>query len=187
MSEYSGIFALLARVPMWATVFVALVVGMAIPFVIADRTSGLFFNFSYSGMIGDICLLTVVLIGATVIQREVPIPSWFAGMWPQIIWFAACIAVGVFLVTVATPWPIATWPDRYHNAVTVSLFLFLVPLMALAILYGGNRTETTVALLLIAIWGGLVVYDFKNDRMDQPARLERLFGLKLVNDRFEKP
>lgn len=186
MSAYAGVFALTMGIPVWAIVFFALIIGIGIPFVIADRASGLFFNFSYSGMVGDICLLTVVLVGIAVIQRGASLPAWLANGTTQAIWLVLCIVVGILLVTISTPWPTATWPDRYHNCVVVPLFLFFTPLAVLATLYNGNRVEVVVSLLLIATWGGLVVYDFRDGRINQPGRLERLFDIKLVNGRFEK-
>jgi|SRR3989344_443338 len=184
MNEYVGVYAILAAMPMWLVVLVALVIGVAVPFVIADQTSGLFFNYSYSGMIGDICLLVVVLIGATVIERGAPLPGWYASMWAQAIWFVLCAAVGVMLVTVTTPWPTAAWPDRYHNAVVVPLFLFFVPLLMLAVFRNGSPTEAIVCAMLTGAWVGLVYYDFADDRMNQPARLEREFHISLVHGRL---
>lgn len=179
-----GVFKLLAVVPMWAIALFILVTTIAVPFIIADRATGLFFNFSYSGVVGDACLIVVVLIGVTVIQRGAPLPLWFAGVWPQVILATICIAIGVLLVTMSTPWPIETWPDRYHNASVVPILLFLVPMMILVIFFNGTRIEWSIGLLLVMIWAVLVVYDFHDNRMNQPARLEKMFGIELVDGRF---
>lgn len=183
---YTGVFSLLAGVQMWVIVFVALMIGFAVPFVIADRTTGLFFNFSYSGTIGDICLMTVVLIGVTILQRGAPLPLWFSSANSQIVWLIVCGTAGILLVMLTTPWPTATWPDRYHNAVVAPLFLFLLPLVLLAIWYNGTPTERGVSLLLVAVWLVFVFYDFAGERINQPARLEKLYGLKVVDGRLQR-
>lgn len=186
MNEYTGVFALLAKAPLWVILFVFVVVNIGIPFVIADRKSELSFNFSYSGVIGDLCcFLTVFVIGITVIRRGVSLPEWFAGAGPQAIWLVVCIAAGIYLVTAATPWPTATWPDRYHNAVIVPLLLFFMVPMVLSIWYGGDRAETSAAFLLVAVWAALVVYDFKDDRINQPARLEKQFRIDIKSDMLQ--
>lgn len=163
--------------------FIALVIGFGVPFVISDRIQGLFFNVSYAGTLGDIGLFIVALIGTTVIQRGGPLPTWFAGT-TQLAWLIICALIGYFLATKITPWPINTWPNRYHNGVIVPVFLFFVPMMLLATLCNGNRVEIATSFLLIAIWAALVVYDFKDDRIRQSERLERMFGLTLVDGRF---
>ena len=77
MNHYTGIFQLFAVVPVWVVALFVLMIGIGVPFVIADRTTGLFFNVSYSGVLGDLCLIIVVLIGTTVIQDGLPFPTWF--------------------------------------------------------------------------------------------------------------
>lgn len=184
MSAYGGVFGFLAYTPQWVTLLIALTTGLAIPFVIADQKTGLFYNFSYSGMIGDLGFLVVLFIGIGVVQRGAPLPYWFAGLWPQLLWFAVCVAIGAYLVTATTPWPIASWPDRYHNAVIAPLFLFLLPLLILATLSNGNWIEKTVTGLLIGIWAVLVLYDFAEHRINQPERLERQFNIELRDGQY---
>ncbi|HEY4501424.1 MAG TPA: hypothetical protein VJI70_04175 [Candidatus Paceibacterota bacterium] len=186
MSEYEGAFKLLAAVPVWMTALFVAIMCVAIPFVLADRTTGLFFNVSYSGVVGDLCLIIVILIGVTVIQRGALLPVWFSGMWPQVLWSAVCVTVGIILVTMTTPWPTETWPDRYHNFVTVPIFLFLLPLMVLTIIYNGNRVEMVMSCLLVAIWGSFVLYDFRTERMNQPEYVTKKFGLQFQNGRIVK-
>lgn len=184
MSGYVGVFALMAAVPMWIIVLVALIIGVVIPFVIADRVSGLFFNYSYSRMIGNIGLLTVILIGVTVLERGDPLPAWFASTVLQTSWLLICIVVGILLVVVNSYLPIATWPDRYHNAVVVLLFLFFVPLAMLVIFNNGRYYEVVASSLLLVVWAAFGVYDLADDRIDQPARLEEQYGIVFSNEHF---
>ncbi len=180
MSEYTGVFAILAKAPLWVILFFFFVVNIGIPFVIADKKSGLSFNYSYSGIIGDLCcFLTVFVIGITVIQRGVSLPGWINSAWVQVIWLAICVAAGIYLITATTPWPITAWPDRYHNAVIVPFFAFFLPPLLVAIWNGRNLTEWPAAFLLVAVWAALVVYDFKSDRINQPARLEKQFRIDI--------
>jgi len=184
MNHYTGIFQLFAVVPVWVVALFVLMIGIGVPFVIADRTTGLFFNVSYSGVLGDLCLIIVVLIGTTVIQDGLPFPTWFSSVWPQLVWAGVCLVVGFVLVTADTPWPIATWPDRYHNFVVVPVLLFLLPLLLLAILYNGNATEMAMGGLLIVLWCGLGVYDFETERINQPEYVAKKFGLQFEKGRI---
>lgn len=187
MNTYTGVFALFAATPIWAIVLVALIIGFAVPFIIADRVSGLFFNYSYSGMVGDMGLLVVILIGATVIQRGELLPSWLTSAWFQGVWLVACIAIGIRLGRDNFLLPTATWPDIYHNAASVPIYLFFCFLSLLTILFGGKPYEIQAGIALVLIWGILVVYDFVDGRIDQPARLEQQFGIQFVNRRLEHP
>lgn len=185
MNTYTGVFALFAATPIWAIVLVALYVSFAIPIIIANRVSGLFFNYSYSGMIGDIGLLVVILIGATVIQRGEFLPSWLTSAWFQGVWLVSCIAIGIRLGRDNFLLPTATWPDIYHNAISVPLFMFFGMLMFFATIFAGKPYEIQASIALVLIWGILVLYDFVDDRIDQPARLENQFALEFKSDDLE--
>ncbi len=188
MGAHEGLFRLIAVSPVWAIALFVLVfcTSIGILFVLADQKSGLFFNVSYSGTFGDLCLTIAVLIGTAVIQRGAPLPTWFSSIGVQTSWFVCCSIIGIILATTTTLWPTATWPDRYHNLVVVPLFLFIVPMTMLAVLYNGNRMEITAECFMVAIWAGLAYYDFRDNRLNQPEWLQKHFGIRLVHDRFER-
>lgn len=185
MDGYVGIFRLLAVTPVWAAALFILVLcsPLGIMFVLADRSTGLFFNVSYSGVIGDMLLTIAILIGVTVLKRGAPLPTIWYGhstIWPQIIWLLVCVAVGITLFispSHSTPLTNETLPDRYHNLVVVPVYLFLVPAMALVIVYNGTVAEIVIGLLLVAIWACLVWFDYDNNRLNQPEYVHQRFGL----------
>ncbi len=187
-NEYAGLFKLLATVPMWAVALFILLVGTSIglSYLIGDKTSGVYFNTSYSSTMGDLCLCVVVLIGVTVLQRGEPIPEWFSGLRSQVVWFAISMTVGILLVTVTTPLPHAEWPDRYHNFVVVPMYLFLLPMMLLAIMYNGSRAEVAAGCALMAIWAALVIYDFHDSRINQRQWLGERFGIRFEQGHIVK-
>jgi len=187
MPDYVGIFKLIATTRWWVTLGVLLAVGWAIPFVIADRGTKLFYNFSYSGMIGDLCLLIVICIGITMLQRGEALPIWFSGGVTQILWLIICIGMGAYLGSADTPWPIESPADRYHNMITVPVFMFLLPLMILAIKHGGDEVEWPTVWVLVLVWAALGVYDGATNRLNQPKRLSRMFGVVLVDGKYENP
>ena len=186
MSAYVGVYSILAAMPIWEVVFIGLVVGYALPFLIADRTVGLFFNYSYSGMLGDIGLFTVILVGIEVVRQGLPLPAWFSSILPQTAWLVLCVAAGIFVVVTNIVWPTDTLPNRYHNGVVAPLFLFFAPLMLLATFSNGSRFEIVVSVLLVAVWVSLVIYDYRSGRIKQNERLAREFGIHVILGRFQR-
>ncbi|GEM_PF-862375 len=182
--DYVGLFLVIGHTPVWGTVLFVLLFAtpLGFIFVVADRTS-MFTNVSYSGVLGAISMVVVVLIGATVVQRGAPLPPSLMGISGQVVWAVACFGVGI-RVGLYTPWLPNRWPDLYYYLVGGPVGAFLAVPMALATFYNGDRAEKTASAVLAVIWLGLVAYDWYNQRLDQPEWIWRRHGIRWVRDRF---
>jgi len=183
--NYEGVFALLTAVPVWLITLCICVICQTVGFVLADRSVGLSFNVSYASVIGDLCLNIIILIGATVLQRNAPLPAGF-GSGPQVLWLVVCITVGIVFANMTAPLPNMILPDRYHNLVVVPVYLFLIPLMVLTILHNGTRSEIVVCCTLIAVWGLFFWFDFSHERLNQPEYIIKHLGLRFEKGRITK-
>lgn len=187
MVPYAGVFKLLYATEIWVALLVAGIIGVVIPFLLADRKLGLFYNYSYSGVIGDFGFIVVIAIGMSVIQRGEPLPEWLLSYWFQLGWLVVCIAVGIKLGKENFFLPTATWPDMYHNIVLVPIFMYFVMATGIPVVFVNGRTHEAVACVaLVLVWLGLVLYDITDERIDQPARLQREFHIELRDGKFVK-
>lgn len=184
---YAGVFKILAETPMWTIVLVFLVIGtsLGLAFIIGDRTNGIYFNTSYSSVVGDLCLSVILLIGVTVLQRGEPLPAWMLQTGVHLGLVVLALAIG-YVINTKAPAPYA-WSERYHSFVVVPFYIVMLPLMTLAIIYGGTEVEKKAALALLVSWLALVVYDFADGRIDQRKWVAEKFGVEFTAKGAVKP
>jgi hypothetical protein len=164
----TGIYWLMAQVPVWATALILLTLCINILFPGRDKFEGLAYNISYASQIGDASLITCILISATVLQRMQAVPEMVHSSYFQ-----------TSIITLSIAWPIAwiylalfrsrqdTVMDKYHHLVIVPLlaypFLALLPVTC----YYGSSFELISFWLLFSSWVILVIYDGRTGRLQQ--------------------
>jgi hypothetical protein len=188
VNEYLGIFKLLAITPVWAIALFMFAVcsPLGIMFVLADRRTGLFFNVSYSGMIGDMLLTIAILIGVTVLQRGTVLPGWAGNIPLQFSWTVFCCvtATRIMFKKRTFPLPTDTAPDFYHNLIVFPIYMFLVPIALIIIWNGGTLPEITFGFGFVVIWATLAIGDYETGRLGQPRYVSCHFGLAFRNGRI---
>ena len=161
-----GSYYVLYTLPIWATALILYVVTLGVLFVLRDRCEGLFYNTSYSAMIGDGALLVVVLMAAGILQRGgILLPEWIKR--EQFFHVAAAaigICLGVIWLTLDKP---KQWGDRYHHAVIAPLLCYLGITLVPVIYLNGTLAEWNSMIGLVLVWIVLVIYDARTHRLDQ--------------------
>src|SRR3989344_1261051 len=167
----------LNMLPVWATALVLYAVTLGVIFILRDKYEGLFYNTSYSAMLGDGALLVVVLMAAGVLQREILLPSWLQSKWFHfgvailgiglgIRWWGFD-AFGVMLENYIE------WGDIYHHLVIVPLLCYLGVTLLPVIWLAGTRVDKWSTLFLVLLWVMLVVYDTRTKRFNQRHYLKK--------------
>ena len=135
-----GSHFVLAALPVWACAPLLYMGTMGVIFVLREHSEGLPYQIAYSAQFGDVALLTVVLIGSTVLHRGVALPSWSLG------WSFHGVCIGVAVACGAAWW----WFDRpphsadiYHHLFVAPLFIYLA-LSLTPVVASGTRTRTHV-------------------------------------------
>lgn len=157
----------LTVLPTWATVLILFMVTIGVIFILRDRCEGLFYNTSYSAMIGDGTLLVVVLIAAEILKRGIlPLksPEWMSLTEFHI--FAGIVGAVLGFAWLELDQP-KQWGDRYHHLVIAPLLCYLLLTLLPVIFKNGTSVEITATICLIALWAVLFVYDAKTKRLDQ--------------------
>lgn len=176
-----GSYHVLAVLPIWATALILYMMTIGVIFVLRDRYEGLFYNTSYSAMLGDGALIGVVLMAAEILKRGVvSLPEF-----PQSVYFHICFALvggvlGCFWwLRISHP---QQWGDVYHHLVIVPLVVYLGLTLLPVIYYNGTRMEVIATICLIALWAGLVVYDLRSGRLDQRKYHNLRSHLKVIQE-----
>ena len=170
--EIGGLY-LLAHSPIWVIVAFLLVLLYVAPFVGRDYFEGMPYQVLYSAQIGDAGLLVVILIAATILQREETfIPSWLVSMPLHIALAIAAISLGALVSIVKLKSRDGQIVDVYQDIIIAPLFMYLA-VAALPIIYvNGSFLEYWATVVLLAIWILLVLFDLMTHRMNQRAWLE---------------
>ncbi len=164
-SNLVGSHWVLATLPIWATAFILYMVTIGVIFVIRDRCEGLFYNTSYSAMIGDGALIVAALMAAEILKRGgVSMPEWLQNQRYHAGAGLAGLMLGVIWLTLDRP---EQWGDRYHHAIIAPVLLYLVITLLPVIFRNGSKNEKLATVFLVAVWVVLVVYDKKTKRLDQ--------------------
>jgi len=98
MENLYGSHYLLSVLPIWATALLLYAVTMGVLFVLRDRYEGLYYNTSYSAVLGDGALICIVLMAAGILQRGVSFPEWTkGGLFPSGYFHLFAFFVGIVL------------------------------------------------------------------------------------------
>jgi hypothetical protein len=164
MPELHGSHYILFTWPIWASAFLLYMLTQGVLFVLRDRSEGLYYNTSYSAVLGDGALIVIVLMAAEILKRvSESVVNWTA--MDHISAAIVSVAVGVIWLCLAQP---KYWGDRYHHLGIASLLCYLgITLLVPVIFRHGTKAEITATICLILIWAVLVVYDAKTKRLDQ--------------------
>ena len=173
--KLTGIYSILAKLPIWATTAIFGVILSAM-FVGRDIFEGLPYDVAYSSTVGSITLMVVVLIATTILQRSGEVKT------------LSCLEVGgvgfqgILLTTIVVWCGIVCnftlssrsgqLMDIYHDVVIAPMFVFLAITLLPVIFKNGTRREKSATVCLALLWFGLVVFDFTHGRMNQHQWLQ---------------
>jgi hypothetical protein len=138
-------------------------VTMGMIFILRDRCEGLFYNTSYSAMLGDGALVVVVLMAAEIVKRG-SLPEWLPRGGYHLVAAGVGVAIGLVWFGIDLP---RQWGDRYHHIIIAPLLVYLSMTLLPVIVKNGTKIEKIATICLIAIWAVLVIYDAKVGRLDQ--------------------
>jgi hypothetical protein len=178
----NGIYWLLFSLPLGATTFALYALTLGMIFILRDMKEGLFYNTSYSAMIGDGALLAVVVSAIGILKQ--------GGVPP--VWFTAQLQMGAFgmSIVVGMIWFLRDRPrcpaDRYHHLVIAPLLLFLLLTLVPVIIKNGTRWDNALMVCFVAVWVGTLGYDVVTNRLDQRHYHNLGFHLNAFFETFKK-
>ena len=162
MNTLYGSYWVLALLPIWATALILYFLVVGVLFILRDRCEGLYYNTSYSSVLGDGALLGVVLIGADILQCFERVPDFTDG------WFH--ILVGVFSIAFGCLWldrdKPKQWGDRYHHMVIAPMLAYLLITIVPVIFLNGTGIEVIATICLLLFWVDWVLFDYIHHRRD---------------------
>lgn len=170
--------ALLAQSPIWLTFAIIYFLTIGILPIGRAYFEKLPYNNAFSSEYGDIALVLIICIGATIIQRKdfVPMVRMESGLFNAIFAgigiLTGVIWQGVVSVTNAENRK-TTEMDFYHNTFVAALLVYLLGMTLPVIICYGTFMELITAAGLSAIWVLLVIYDHETGRADQSRWLEK--------------
>ncbi len=174
----NGIYWLLVSLPLGATTFGLYVLTLGMIFILRDTKEGLFYNTSYSAMIGDGALLAVIVSAIGILKQGGRPPEWLAPDTQSVL-----AVIGVFL---GLAWYLRDNPkcpgDKYHHLVIAPLFFFLWFTMVPVIIKNGTWWDNALAVCCVVIWAVLVAYDAATGRLDQ----RRYYDLGTFLNKFKE-
>ena len=181
VSGVSGIYRLLALMPIWAITFVLFIITDGVVYLSRDWLEGLSYQVAYSAHFGDAALLIAVLIVAAIIQRgPIIIPKTLRNSNTHWRVFIASVFAGAALCWVTWGFRSTQFADMYHDILIGPLILFFAITLLPVIYFNGSRFEKIATLFFISLWAVLIVYDVQSDRMDQRSWLQN-HGFRLHN------
>jgi len=153
--------------PDWFLIFVMLFMGYGVLFLLRDHFEGFYYNVSFAAVIGDIGLISIVMIGAGILKIQGMVSAdWARSGYCHLICAAAAIGASAFLLTRVRRqqgW-FGEYADRLHNIVIVPVFSYLVVTLLPVIFYQGNSFEKKATIFFIAAWAALVIIDGRTDK-----------------------
>ncbi len=162
--DLAGSHWLLTVLPIWATAIALYVLTIGAIFFLRDRFEGLFYNTSYSAMIGDGALCAVVIMASEILKRGISLLGLMQNGWFHPAAFTAAITFGIAWWATDRP---QQWGDCYHHLVVAPLLCYLGITLVPVIFGNGTKVEMVITLFLVALWAGLVAYDIGTKRLDQ--------------------
>ena len=129
------------------------------------------YDVAYSSKIGDFGLVLIIMMAAKVLKN----PAIHPALWIESPIFHWVIGIGAILAGII--FYLVTRPkygmDIWHSLVILPLFVyFIISVLPIYILYA-SHTRQVIALTLLLVWAGLVVYDIKSGRLDQRTWIHR--------------
>jgi len=164
MNNYVGSHWVLNALPIWATALIMYVLVQGVLFVLRDKCEGLYYNTSYSAVLGDGALVVVLLMAAAILQRGSAMPEWLQNRNYHIGALLSGLMLGV--VWLIRDYP-EQWGDRYHHLVIAPLLCYFGITLVPVIFKNGTKVEIVATICLVAVWAVLCVYDAKTDRLNQ--------------------
>ncbi len=157
------------EVPVWVMVLALYIIWIGMVYILRDIFEGFPYNVAYSSQIGDMALVGVVLIGATVYQRA----GGSADRYSESVAFygslmAAVFATAYFLCAAPGGWKHMAIADQYHHFVVAPTLVFYV-ISSLVIVNkdAKNPEESMGCYVLLVIWLMCVCFDALHGRLDQ--------------------
>lgn len=180
--HFVGIFWIFNKFPIW---LIAAILFLVIPLPILvgrDVFEGMPYQVSYSAAVGDAGFIIIVLLAASIFQRAVSFSYTFGNSSLLYKWqwsgkvhcviLAICVIFGAIVSYTTLASRSGQLMDIYHDVVIAPLFLYLAIMLLPLIWVLGNTVEKRTTVLLILLWAGLVVFDAKQDRLNQRRWLE---------------
>lgn len=175
-SNYYGIYAILASLPIWATILIFYLLTLFVVDAGREKFEGFSYNVSHTARYGDVGLLIIVIIGAEILKRGQNFTGFLAIKELQVVYlmlfvlfFVSMLRVEQIMCNKGVKRQIV---DIYHN-------LFIAPFIAClllanlpVIIYHGTTMEKWVTVICYFFWAALFRYDFKHKRLDQRSWLK---------------
>ena len=123
------------------------------------------YNVAYSASWGDAALTGFLVIAAWIIQQQNFIPAdWMESIAFHYILISLTALSSIIYFLISTPKQVM---DKFHALVIVPLFTyFILSTVPIYVLYGG-LVKIIIGFFLLLFWLILVIYDGKNERLDQ--------------------
>ena len=171
--EYVGIYYVLANLPIWATALILYFGTLGAIHVGRDYFEGLPYQVSYSAQLGDVALFIVVLIAAGILQRSsAEIPLWLQMPEAHGAILVGSFLIGIIVCVVTLKSRSGHYMDIYHDVVIAPVILYLAITLLPVIFLSGTAGEIDATINLALFWSCLVVFDIRNNRMDQRTWLK---------------
>ena len=164
MENLVGSCYLLMVLPIWMTALIMYMLTQGMLFVLRDYCEGVYYNTSYSAVLGDGALVCIVLMAAGILQRGAPLYEWLGNGYCHFLAISAGMSFGVGWYILDQP---KQWGDRYHHLVVASLLTYLGITLVPVIFKNGTDSEWIAVIGLVLIWVVSVVYDSTTKRLDQ--------------------
>jgi len=176
-NEYYGIYAVLVSLPIWATITIFYLLTLFVVDAGREHFEGFSYNVSHTARYGDIGLLVVIIIGATILQRNPELNKFLATKNFQsfcllvflIIIFIMLLLEGNMRVRNVTRQAV----DKYHNVFILPLIIYLLIALIPVIYFHGTLVEKGVTEFFIVTWIALLCYDIKDGRLEQRSWLKK--------------
>ena len=166
-----GVFYIVKVLPIWFLFASLYFICIDVITIGREKLEGLAYNIAWSGKYGDLALITVIAICATIVQRVRVSDSWFNSWRYQMICLVTGLVIGALVNRSMLPSLHAM--DIYHNMIVVPILFFSLATLVPVLFAYGRIGEKQIAVVLLSVWLGLVIADHVTGRIDQRKWLER--------------
>ncbi|MBU4216396.1 hypothetical protein L6270_01450 [Candidatus Parcubacteria bacterium] len=129
-NNYYGVYAVLALLPIWATIVIFYLLTLFVVDAGRERFEGFSYNVSHAARYGDIGLLVIIIIGSTILQRCPELSGFIATNKFQFLcgFVSGVIAGGMFgaEVVMHSKGVERQIVDIYHNLFILPFFVGLL-------------------------------------------------------------
>ena len=170
----------LVQVPVWALATGLFLLCIGAVHLMRGWFEGFPYNVASSSEIGDAALAGVVLIGATVIQRNSALPESISNLRFHAIAGGIALAAGCYFLYMSrdSQGKFVQWADLYHNIAIAPVIAYLMVITAPVIFLRGTFVEKCAMVGFGFVWVLCVVFDAHTGRLDQRTWVEKQ-GVKL--------